>query len=86
MEIKKFEMYRDGGTIELTTDKGIFCFDERIGSSTNGRLYEGYPKRDNSNLIKNSDDLEQELIDSLKSFKSDLYQSSIDYFINSKQK
>jgi len=86
MEIKKFEMYRDGGTIELTTNKGIFCFDERIGSSANGRLYEGYPKRDNSNLIENSDDLEQELIDSLKSFKCDLYQSSIDYFINSKQK
>ena len=47
MEIKKFEMYRDGGTIELTTDKGIFCFDERIGSNTKGRLYEGYPKSDN---------------------------------------
>jgi hypothetical protein len=86
MEIKKFEMYRDGGTIELTTDKGIFCFDERIRSNTKGRLYDGYPKRDNSNLIENSDDLEQELIDSLKSFKSDFYQSSIDYFINSKQK
>jgi len=86
MEIKKFEMYRDGGTIELTTDKGIFCFDKRIRSNTKGRLYEGYPKRDNSNLIENSDDLEQELIDSLKSFKSDFYQSSIDYFIKSKQK
>lgn len=86
MEIKKFEMYLDGGTIELTTDKGIFCFDERIESNTKGRLYEGYPKRDNSNIIENSDGLEQELIDSLKSFKSDFYQSSIDYFINSKQK
>lgn len=81
MEIKKFEMYRDGGTIELTTDKGIFCFDERIGSNTKGRLYEGYPKRDNSNIIENSYELEEELIDSLKTFKSDFYQSSIDYFI-----
>jgi hypothetical protein len=86
MEIKKFEMYRDGGTIELTTDKGIFCFDKRIRSNTKGRLYDGYPKKDNSNLIENSDELEQELIDSLKSFKSDFYQSSIDYFIKSKQK
>jgi len=34
MEIKKFEMYRDGDTIELETDRGIFCFDERIGSNT----------------------------------------------------
>lgn len=86
MEIKKFEMYRDGGTIELTTDKGIFCFDERIGSNTKGLLYKGYPKRDNSNIIENSYELEEELIDSLKTFKSDFYQSSIDYFINSKQK
>jgi hypothetical protein len=86
MEIKKFEMYRDGGTIELTTDKGIFCFDERIGSDTKGRLYDGYPKSDDSNLIENSVDLEQELIKQLKLFKSDLYQISIDYFINSKEK
>jgi hypothetical protein len=85
MEIKKFEMYLDGGTIKLTTDKGIFCFDERIRSSTKGRLYDGYPKDDNSNLIENSVDLEQELIEQLKLFKSDFYQSSIDYFISSKQ-
>ena len=86
MEIKKFEMYRDGGTIELDTDKGIFCFDERIGSNTKGRLYQGYPKDDNSNLIENSEDLEIELIVCLKLYKNDFYQSSIDYFINSKQK
>jgi hypothetical protein len=86
MEIKKFKMYLDGGTIELTTDKGIFCFDERIESDTKGRLYEDYPKRDNSNIIENSNGLEQELIEQLKLFKCDFYQSSIDYFIKSKQK
>lgn len=86
MEIKKFEMYRDGGTIELDTDNGIFCFDERIGSNTKGRLYDGYPKNDNSNLIENSEDLETELIGCLKLYKNDFYQSSIDYFIKSKQK
>ena len=86
MEIKKFEMYRDGGTIELDTDKGIFCFDGRIGSNTKGRLYKGYPKDDNSNLIENSDDLENQLIECLKLYKNDFYQRSIDYFINSKQK
>ena len=86
MEIKKFEMYRDGGTIELDTDKGIFCFDGRIGSNTKGRLYKGYPKDDNGNLIENSDDLENQLIECLKLYKNDFYQRSIDYFINSKQK
>ena len=86
MEIKKFEIYYDGGTIELETDNGIFCFDERIGSNTKGRLYNGYPKSDNSNLIENSKDLETELVESLKLYKNAFYQSSIDYFINSKQK
>ena len=86
MEIKKFEMYRDGGTIELDTDKGIFCFDGRIDSNTKGRLYKGYPKDDNSNLIENSDDFENQLIECLKLYKNNFYQRSIDYFINSKQK
>lgn len=86
MEIKKFEMYRDGGTVELTCDKGVFCFDERIGSKTKGCLYDGYPKDDNSNLIENSDDLEKELIEALKSYKDNIYGSSIDNFIISKQK
>jgi hypothetical protein len=85
MEIKEFKIYIDGGTIEITTDKGIFCFDERIRTSTKGRLYDGYPKGDNSNLIENSDDIERELIISLKLYKNNFYQSSIDYFISSKQ-
>ena len=86
MEIKKFKMYLDGGTIELETGKGIFCFDGRIGSNTKGRLYDGYPKSDNSNLIENSDELEDRIIESLKFFHDDFYQSSIERFINSKQK
>jgi hypothetical protein len=85
MEIKNFKMYLDGGTIELGTDMEVFCFDNRIRSKTKGRLYEGYPKDDNSNLIENSDEIETQLIESLKSYKNDFYQSSIDYFIESKQ-
>jgi hypothetical protein len=86
MKIIKFERYRDGGTIEITTDEGIFCFDERIRSLTKGRLYEGYPKEDNSNLIENSEELEAELLDLLKDYKHAFYQVSIDYFLKSKQK
>jgi hypothetical protein len=86
MKINNFKMYLDGGTIELDTDKGIFCFDKRIRSNTKGRIYDGYPKSDNSNLIENSEDLESELIEGLNFYKNDFYQSSIEYFINSKQK
>jgi hypothetical protein len=85
MEINNFDVYRDGGTIEVVTDKGIFCFDGRIGSNTKGRLYDGYPKSDNSNLIENSESIEAELIEGLKLYKNNFYQESIDYFINSKQ-
>jgi hypothetical protein len=63
MEIKKFEMFLDGGTIKITTDEGIFCFDHRIGTTTEGKLYDGMPKDDNSNLIENSDELESKIIE-----------------------
>ncbi len=85
MVIKKLKMYRDGGTMELETDKGIFCFDKRIDSNTKGRLYKGYPKDDNSNLIENFKNLETELIESLKLCKHNIFQSSIDDLINSKK-
>ena len=86
MKIIKYNVYLDGGTVEIETDKGVFCFDKRIGSNTKGRLYEGYPKSDNSNLIETSEDLETELIESLKSYKDRFYQKSIDRFIKSKRK
>lgn len=86
MKIKKFVSYLDGGTIELETDNGTFCFDHRLNTTTEGRLYKGYPKDDNSGLIENSDELETELIEALKLYKNDFCQDSINYFINSKQK
>jgi hypothetical protein len=49
----KITTLSDGGTICLTTDKGMFFIDNRIGSSTIGRVYLGYPECDNSNLLNN---------------------------------
>ena len=86
MEIKKFEMFLDGGTIKITTDKGIFCFDYRIHTKTKGMLYNDIPQDDNSNMIENSGELENEIIEALKLFDADFYQTSIEYLINSKQK
>jgi hypothetical protein len=81
MVIEKFNMYLDGGTVEVTTDKGVFCFDNRLRSNTNGRLFDGYPKKDNSNLIENYESLEVEIIENLKTFKDEFYQESIEAFI-----
>jgi hypothetical protein len=53
-------------------------------STTKGRLYYGYPMDDDSNLIENSEELEYKIIKSLKSYKNDFYQKSIDHFVKSK--
>lgn len=86
MEIKRFDTYRDGGTIKIETNRGTFCFDNRISSNTKGRLYEGYPKRDNSNIIENSGELEAELLEVLKSYKHSFYQKAIDHFVSERTK
>ena len=84
IEIKDFDMYTDGGTIRIWTNEGIFCFDDRLMSTTKGRLYSGYPMDDDSNLIENSKELEYRIIKSLKSYKNETYQKSIDHFVKSK--
>lgn len=85
MKIEKFDMLKDGGTIVITTDNGIYCVDSRIQTTTYGRWYDGIPKDDNSNIIENSQDLENEIIKLLKNYKDGLFKNLIDYFINSKQ-
>jgi hypothetical protein len=84
IEIIDFDNLDDGGTIKITTDEGIFCFDDRLMSTTKGRLYYGYPMDDNSNLIENSEELEYRIIKSLKSYKNETYQKSLDHLVKSK--
>lgn len=43
--------YYDGGTILLNMNIGKYSIDHRIGSTTDGRVYNGYPKDDNSNIL-----------------------------------
>jgi hypothetical protein len=59
-------MYLDGGTVEMETSIGTYCFDNRLGSTTKGKLFKGYPKDDLSNLVPNSENLESELTEELK--------------------
>ena len=84
IEIKEFTMYMDGGTIRISTNEGIFCFDDRLMSTTKGRLYYGYPMDDDSNLMENSEKLEYKIIKSLKSYKKENYQKAIDHLVKSK--
>lgn len=62
MEIIKHSIYRDGGTIGVSTKNGEFCIDDRIGSSTKGMIYVGYPNTDGTNPVVNQDSMRKEII------------------------
>ncbi len=86
MKILGYEAYLDGGTIEILTDEGSFCYDGRIRSTTKESWYLGYPEKDNSNLIseKNYNLFEIRLIVLLKEYNKtshDVYKNSIDWLI-----
>lgn len=82
MKIEYFDIhFDDGGTIEIKTDEGTYCFDDRLESKTQGRLYEGYPKDDNSNLIINYKHIEKEITEELKKYKDPFYQAVVDDLI-----
>lgn len=59
-------MYRDGGTIELLTDKGILCVDDRINTTTRGQVYRGYPEEGNVNLIADQQIIKELIAEALK--------------------
>lgn len=81
MKILNFGAYLDGGTISVVTDQGTYCFDNRIRTKTKDRLYEGYPKEDNSNLIEDSAQLEKDILQELRDYKHEFYQIGIDGLI-----
>lgn len=68
MEIIKIDSYLDGGTIEITTDDGIYCIDNRLFSKTNGSVFCNYPEDDDSNIAPNQDELKVKIIDALAKF------------------
>jgi|TARA_R110000851_G_scaffold112921_4_gene237352 hypothetical protein len=86
MEILKFNSYLDGGTIEVTTDKGVYCFDGRLFSDTKDCVFEGYPKDDNSNIVEESEELEAEITEALRGYKDSFCQNEVDYFVGERDK
>ena len=63
MKIIDIGFYFDG-SILFKTDKGEFCFDKKTVIITDG-LFDGYPKPDGSNRIKNFS-IMKEIIEALK--------------------
>jgi hypothetical protein len=85
MKVTRFNLYRDGGTIEVTTDEGIFCVDGRIESTTKGKFFVGYPLPDNSNIVLDSKNLELKIIEALKNYNDEFFDQAIHHFIASRR-
>jgi hypothetical protein len=71
MNILKMDMYKDGGTIEIKTDEGEFCIDDRLFSDYKGKIFKGYPQNDNKNLILNQEKIKYDLLVALKNYNED---------------
>ncbi len=86
MKILSFDEYRDGGTIGIRTDKGVFCLDGRGGVQEKGRLFHGYPKKDGSNLVENSAQVIAELLGATLQFKGTLPNGLVGMLLDSQDK
>ena len=73
MIIRKIDSYKDGGTLKITTDSGIYCIDRRIKSSTVGDVYHGYPEDNESNKIMGQASIKQLIKDALDNYKPDRF-------------
>ena len=78
MKITKITSYRDGGTIEITTeDNKIYCIDDRIGTDTRGTVYEGYP--DNSKPVENQEDIKLQIANAVMLYYTDNKEEQFSY-------
>lgn len=69
MKIKEIETFLDGGTVKISTDKGIFCIDNRLFTTTKGKIFHGYPRHDNKNVItQDLESIRNELIECLENY------------------
>lgn len=73
LHITKFDGYRDGGTIAIHTDKGLYCIDGRLISDrttnkTKGMLFFGYPTNSQPLELSEAKKIKKELKLALKEF------------------
>ena len=63
---------------------GKYSYDDRIFSTTKGKLYNGYPNGNDSNIIRDSIEIEKKIIYALKDYKNSFYEASIQNLIKDK--
>ncbi len=69
MKVLSFGTLRDGGTLSIQTDEGLFTVDNRIVTTTAGKVYNGYPKNDKSNIVEDKQVL-LDLTEAVKEYSS----------------
>ena len=67
MKVLRITTYLDGGTLQIETNEGVFCIDDRIRTATKGVVYNGYPRDDNSNQVVDQHSIKERLVDALLS-------------------
>ncbi len=54
LKIIEIQTYRDGGSMEITTNKGVFWLDNRIFTETKGKLFSKYPSDKEAEIISDT--------------------------------
>jgi hypothetical protein len=52
MQVITLNELQDGGSLVIQTDQGLFVVDNKLATTTAGRVFKGYPQKDKSNMIK----------------------------------
>ena len=66
MYIIRIDSYLDGGTFEVSTSDGKYCIDNRLGTTTKGKIFDCYPDKFNTNICKNQEELKLEICKELE--------------------
>ena len=72
MDIIEVGGYTDGGTIQIISSDGNYYIDSRIGTTTKGSIFFGYPKKDNSNIMIDQDSIRKEIKDAVDRYSDPL--------------
>ena len=71
MVVRKVIGYKDGGTLQLVTvdesgqNEKTYCIDNRLRTTTKGKIYDGYPENDDSNLMGNQEEMKETILESM---------------------
>lgn len=70
-QIKDIDVYKDGGSVKLSTNIGVFFIDNRIATQTRLELYDAYPDR--GELIEDSKTIKEQLLRALEGYQHNFY-------------